>query len=274
MHASAISVRSPATRPFLWAGVVILGLAVLSFMVPPAAAAEIRLFAAASTTNAMNEVIALYKAGGGDSAVGSYASSSTLAKQITNGAPADIFISADEAWMDFVAKAKAIEPTSRRDLLGNSLVIIAPSDTAWTLAIQSGVDLAGALNGGRLSMGDPDHVPAGIYGRQALTGLGVWDAVAPHVAGAADVRAALVLVERGEASAGIVYSTDAAISRKVRVVAVFPEGSHPPIRYPAAIVAGRASPEVKRFFEFLASDKALDIYRRFGFGLATTPATR
>lgn len=245
-----------------------------ALLAPVAQAADVHLFAAASATTVMDELIALYKANTGDTVAGSYASSSTLAKQVANGAPADIFISADEKWMDYVAEAKVIEPASRRDLLTNRLVLIAPSDTAWPLAIKAGFDLAGTLKGGRLAMGDPDHVPAGIYGRQALTKLGVWDAVAPHVARGADVRAALVLVERGEAAAGIVYSTDAAISRKVRVVATFPEDSHPPIRYPAAIVAGHGRAEVKRFFDFLVSDKALDVYRRYGFGLATAPMTR
>jgi len=246
----------------------------LVFLASATRAADIHLFAAASTTNALNEIIALYKAGGGDPVVGTYASSSALAKQITNGAPADIFISADQKWMNFVADAKAIEPATRRDLLANRLVIIAPSDTSWSLAVRAGFDLVGALKAGRLAMGDPDHVPAGIYGRQALTSLGAWDAVAPHVARAADVRAGLVLVERGEVTAGIVYSTDAAISKKVRVVSVFPEDSHPPIRYPAAIVSGHARPEVRRFFDFLISDKALATYESYGFGLAAAPVTR
>ncbi|MDX9859784.1 MAG: molybdate ABC transporter substrate-binding protein [Rhodospirillales bacterium] len=251
-----------------------LGLGLLVLLDPPTAAAELRLFAAASTTTVMDELIALYDRNGGGSVVASYASSSTLAKQIVNGAPADIFISANQSWMDHLAKNGAIEPASRRDLLTNRLVLVAPADTTWTLAIGPGFPLAAALDNGRLAMGDPDHVPAGIYGRQALGALGVWDAVADRVARAADVRGALVLVERGEAPAGIVYATDAAVTPKVRVVDVFPETSHPPIRYPAAIVVGRATPEVERFFAFLASDAATAVYARFGFGLASGPAPR
>lgn len=251
---------------------VALGLLVL--LGRPAAADGVRLFAAASTTTAFDELISRYQASGGGPVVPSYASSSTLAKQIVNGAPADIFVSANESWMDHLAKNGAIEPSSRRELLANRLVLVAPADTAWSVTIGPGFPLAAALGNGRLAMGDPDHVPAGIYGRQALGALGVWTAVADRLARAADVRAALVLVERGEAPAGIVYATDAAVTPKVRVVGVFPETSHPPIRYPAAIVAGRATPEVERFFAFLASEAAAAVYGKFGFGLASVPAPR
>jgi molybdate transport system substrate-binding protein len=253
---------------------LLLAFAFLAGLSHRSAAADIRLFAAASTTTVLDEIAGLYKARGMGDVVAAYASSSTLAKQIVNGAPADIFISADETWMDYVAAANAIDAASRRDLLTNRLVLIAPVDTTWSLAIVPGFPLAAALADGYLAMGDPDHVPAGIYGRQALTGLGVWDGLSARVARAADVRAALVLVERGEAAAGIVYATDAAISRKVRVVATFPESSHPPIRYPAAVVAGRSNAEVTRFFDFLASDAALAVYRRYGFGLAPMPTPR
>ncbi len=237
-------------------------------------ASEVRLFAAASTTTAMNDVIARYEASGGGRVVASYASSSTLAKQIANGAPADIFVSANENWMDYLVENKAVDIASRRDLLTNHLVLIAPAGTTWSLAIGPGFGLAGLLGDGHLAMGDPDHVPAGIYGRQALTSLGVWDAVSRRVARAADVRAALVLVERGEAAAGVVYATDAAITGKVRVVSVFPETSHPPICYPMAVVAGRGSEEVGQFFRFLASEQARGIYERYGFGLAAASSSR
>ena len=222
----------------------------------------------------MNDLIAQYQESVGDKVVASYASSSTLAKQIANGAPADIFVSANEKWMDYLVEHKVVDTATRRDLLTNRLVLIAPADTQWSLVIGPGFRLAELLGGGHLAMGDPDHVPAGIYGRQALTSLGIWESVSPRVARAADVRAALVLVERGEAKAGVVYATDAAITKKVRVVSVFPETSHPPIRYPVAIVAGKKTEEVSRFFAFLASEQARGIYERYGFGLAAAPASR
>lgn len=255
-------------------GGFLLALAIIALFPQRVDAADIRLFAAASTTTVMDEIATLYAAQGPDRVVPSYASTSTLAKQIVNGAPADIFVSANEKWMDYVVEAKAVDAASRRDLLTNRLVLIAPADTSWSLGIAPGFGLAGALGGGYLAMGDPDHVPAGIYGRQALVALGVWETVAARVARAADVRGALVLVERGEAAAGIVYATDAAITPKVRVVATFPESSHPPIRYPAAVVAERGDAAVTRFFDFLASDAALAVYRRYGFGLASTPTPR
>lgn len=252
---------------FVWAFSLIFGTI-------SARAADILVFGAASTTTIMDEVAALYQQRGLGHVVGSYASSSTLAKQIANGAPADIFLSANEKWMDYVVAKKAIDPATRRDLLTNRLVLIAPADTHWTITIAPGFKLADALHGGYLAMGDPDNVPAGIYGRQALTSLGAWDSVADHVARAANVRAALALVARGEAVAGVVYSTDAAITSKVRVVATFPENSHPPITYPVAIVAGHESPKVKKFYDFLMSDAARAIYERNGFGLAAGAATR
>ncbi|WP_316976709.1 molybdate ABC transporter substrate-binding protein [Shumkonia mesophila] len=255
-----------------WAAM--LGLALLPLLVGTAGAAEVRLFAAASTTTVLDEIATLYAAQGPDRVVASYASSSTLAKQIVNGAPADIFISASGQWMDYAIEKKAIEASTRRDLLNNRLVLVAPADSRWSLDAVPGFGLAGVLGEGYLAMGDPDHVPAGIYGRQALTQLGVWESVAGRVARAADVRAALALVERGEAVAGIVYSTDAAVTPKVRIVSVFPETSHPPIRYPAAIVAGHDTAEVRRFFDFLMSEKVGAIYQRYGFGLASAPATR
>ncbi len=236
----------------------------------PSHAAEIRLFAAASTTTAVQEVIRLYQAGNPDDRVlPSFAASSTLAKQVVNGAPADIFLSASRQWIDYVVAEGAADPAAATDLLGNRLVLIAPADTTWSLEIGPGMDLAGRLGDGYLAMGDPDHVPAGIYGREALTALGLWRDLSPRVARAANVRAALVLVERGEAAAGIVYATDAAISRKVRVVGVFPPSSHSPIVYPAAVIAGAATPEVDRFFRFLASPEARKAWTRQGFTLLT-----
>ena len=231
----------------------------------PAGAAKVLVFAAASTAAPMDEITALYAARGGGQASTSFASSSTLAKQILNGAPADIYISANSQWMDLLARKKAVDPASRIDLLSNRLVMIAPAGPALAIDIGPGFDLKGALRGGMLAMGDPDHVPAGIYARAALEDLGVWPALAGKVARTQDVRAALALVERGEAAAGVVYATDAAFTAKVRIIATFPAASHPRITYPAAIVAGRERPEVRLFYEFLKSKEAADVFARHGF---------
>ncbi|MGH6991451.1 MAG: molybdate ABC transporter substrate-binding protein, partial [Stellaceae bacterium] len=222
------------------------------------------VFAAASTTDAVNAIIAAYgKKGGTINA--SYASSSTLARQIVYGAPANIFISADQKWMDYIAAKKKIAAGTRRNLLRNTLVLIAPATSKATIKIAPGFHLAAALGNGRLAVGDPDHVPAGIYARQALTHLGVWKQVAAKTARAENVRAALALVERGETPFGIVYSTDAKASSKVRIVDTFPRDSHPPIVYPAALIAGRDSADAKRFFAFLSSPDGARIFARFGF---------
>jgi molybdate transport system substrate-binding protein len=195
----------------------------------------------------------------------SFASSSTLAKQIVNRAPADVFLSANPKWMNYLAEKSMIEPKTRFDLLGNSIVLIAPGDAAVKIKIAPQFDLAGLLGDGKLAMGDPAHVPAGMYGKKALEKLGVWASVEPKVARAKDVRAALALVERGEAPLGVVYATDAAISKKVKVAGVFPEDSHPPIVYPVALVQGRASAAAKRFLEFLKSPDGAKVFRKYGF---------
>jgi molybdate transport system substrate-binding protein len=230
----------------------------------PARADGVLVFAAASTTDAVNAIIAAYGKTGGK-VKASYASSSTLARQIVNGAPASIFISADQKWMDYVAKADRIATGTRRDLLRNSLVLIAPMASKAAIKIVPGFHLAAALGKDRLAIGDPDHVPAGIYARQALTHLGVWKQVADKTARARDVRAALALVERGETPFGIVYSTDAKASSKVRIVGTFPRDSHPPIVYPAALIAGHDTAEAKRFFAFMTSPNGARIFARFGF---------
>jgi molybdate transport system substrate-binding protein len=209
---------------------------------------SVTVFAAASTTNAVAEIGELFV----DRKVGkffaSYASSSTLAKQIEQGAPADVFISANQKWMDYLEGKRVIDPSTRFDLLSNRIVLIVPADSAiGKVDLRPDFPLSTLLHDGRLAMGDPDHVPAGMYGKAALKALGVWDAVEAMVASAKDVRAALALVERGEAPLGVVYATDAAISDKVRVVALFPENTHPPILYPVAIVAGRGNPAARRF---------------------------
>jgi molybdate transport system substrate-binding protein len=167
--------------------------------------------------------------------------------------------------MNYLAAKKMIEPRSCFDLLGNRIVLIAPRDSALTVKIAPNFDLAGLLGDEKLAMGDPAHVPAGIYGKQALETLGVWKAVEPKVARAKDVRAALTLVERGEAPIGVVYATDAAISKKVRVIGIFPEDSHRPIVYPVALVKDRGTPSARRFLEFLTSPDARGIFEKYGF---------
>jgi molybdate transport system substrate-binding protein len=227
--------------------------------------AEVMVFAAASTASAIQDIIALYGARGAVAA--SFAASSALARQIENGAPADIYISANPRWMDALAGAGLIETASRRDLLGNRLVLIAPADSPVRVDLSAMPALDALLGDGRLALADPAHVPAGQYARAALEALGLWPAVAGAVAPMNNVRAALVLVERGEAPLGVVYATDAAITDGVRVAAVFPESSHPPITYPAAIVAGHASPAVRAFHDFLFADAARAVFAAHGFTL-------
>jgi molybdate transport system substrate-binding protein len=167
--------------------------------------------------------------------------------------------------MDFLVGRAAVVAGSRRDLLANRLVLVAPERSRLTMEIEPGFALAAALGDRRLAIGDPDHVPAGLYVKRALEHLGVWSALAPKLARSQHVRAALALVDRGEVAAGIVYATDARIAPRVRVVGTFPADSHPPITYPVAIVAGRASPPVQRFFDFLQASAAAEIFDRFGF---------
>ncbi|MGE5721030.1 MAG: molybdate ABC transporter substrate-binding protein, partial [Sphingomonadales bacterium] len=195
----------------------------------------------------------------------SFAGSSALARQINAGAPADLFISADEPWMDEVQKNGRIRPGTRVSFLSNRLVLIAPAGKGARLAIRPGFPLARALGDGRLAMADPNSVPAGKYGRAALTALGVWPSVQSRIAVSENVRAALLLVQRGEAPYGIVYATDALASQGVRVVGVFPPNSHPPITYPVALLTTAASPEAEGFRRFLISAPGKAIFRRYGF---------
>lgn len=195
----------------------------------------------------------------------SFAGSSALARQIEAGAPADLFISADEDWMDHLGQRSLLAPGSRKVIAGNRLVLVAPLDLTVRLRIGKGFPLARALGTGRLAMADPAGVPAGRYGRAALEALGVWEAVEPRVVRSENVRAALALVERGEAPFGIVYATDAAASRKVRVVGVFPASSHPPIRYPAALLKTAKAKDAPAFLAFLTSREARGIFARHGF---------
>ena len=232
-----------------------------------AAGEEVVVFAAASTTNAITDIGELFAAKQLGTVKTAFASSSTLAKQIASGAPADVYLSANKKWMDYLAEKRAIETATRFDLLGNRIVLIAPlASPIQTVDIESGMDLAALLGkDGRLSMGDPEHVPAGMYGKKAMTQLGLWSQVQDRVAPMKDVRAALVLVERAEAPLGEVYATDAAISSKVRVVGMFPADSHPPIVYPVAAVTGGKAVAAKTFMEFLKSPEARGVFEKYGF---------
>ena len=241
------------------------GLAVSVLLSTPAMAADVTVFAAASLKNALDEIATAWKAESGKEATISYAASSALAKQIEEGAPADVFVSADVPWMDYLAERGLVKKDSVVQLLGNRLVLVAPADSAADLEIASGFDLLGALGDGRLAIGQVDSVPAGRYGREALTTLGVWDSVAGHVAQAENVRAALALVATGEAPFGIVYETDANADKSVKIVGVFPEDSHAPIVYPAAVTAEADSVDADAFMAFLRTETAATHFEKQGF---------
>ena len=235
----------------------------------PAANAQSRpplVLAASSLQEALTDAAAAWTAQRHRAPVLSFAATSALARQIEAGAPADLFIAADEQWMDDVAAKNLLRPGTRAAFLTNRLVLIAPLPSKLRLHIAPGFALATALGSGRLAMADPDAVPAGIYGKAALVKLGAWAAVAPRVARAENVRAALALVERGEAPLGIVYATDALASRQVRVVGTFPAASHPPITYPLARLTASTSPEAEPFRRFLLSPAGRAIFARRGFG--------
>ena len=240
-------------------------LALLSLVAAPAFAAPPLVLAAASLQEALNAAAAAWAGRHHERPILSFASSSALAKQIDAGAPADIFISADEPWMDDVAKHGLIRPATRISFLANKLVLVAPAASARPVAIKPGFPLAKLLGQGKLAMGEVSSVPAGKYGKEALVKLGVWDAVAGHVAGADNVRSALALVERGEAPYGIVYATDAYASKAMKIVGVFPEASHAPITYPVALLTSSTSPDADGFRRFLLSGAGKAIFRRYGF---------
>jgi len=223
------------------------------------------VLAAASLLEGLTDAADAWAARGHERPVISFAASPALARQIEADAPADLFISPDESWMDHVAAKGLIAPRTRVSLLGNRLVLVAPVSSRLRLAISPHFALARALGGGLLAMADPDTVPAGRYGKEALEKLGVWATVSNSVARAENVRAALVLVERREAPLGIVYSTDARASARVRVVGTFPADSHPPISYPIARIARSTNPEAEAFRRFLISETGKTIFRRRGF---------
>ena len=233
-----------------------------------ARAADLTVFAAASLKDALDAVDAAFTKRTSQSIAASYAASSALAKQIEEGAPADIFISADTDWMDELAKHGAVKEGTRSDLLHNRLVLITRADHALTLEIAPGMPLAAALGDGRLAIPDVDSVPAGKYGKAALSKLGVWASVEGKLAPTENVRAALAYVSRGEAPLGIVYATDAVADKAVRVVGAFPENSHAPIVYPVAITATSKSPAAPSYLEFLHSPEAERLFEEQGFTVA------
>jgi len=243
----------------------LIALIVALCAIVPSCAAPPLVLAAASLQESLNAAADAWVARHHERPILSFASSSALAKQIDAGAPADLFISADEPWMDDVAKHGLVKPRTRISFLGNKLVLVAPAATAKPVAIRPGFPLARLLGDGKLAMGEVSSVPAGKYGKEALARLGLWDAVSGKVAGTDNVRSALALVERGEAPYGIVYATDALAAKAVKIVGVFPEDSHAPITYPIAVLTASTSPDAEGFRRFLISGAGKAIFRRYGF---------
>ena len=232
--------------------------------IPSGDTKSVLVFGAASLTDVLDELGKAFTAKTQVPVKSSLAASSALAKQIEAGAPADVFFSADLEWMDYLDQRKLLRPGSRHDVVLNRLVLIAPVDSKVNLKIAPGFDLLKALGDGKLVTGDPDSVPVGKYAHAALEKLGVWDRVSGRLVRAENVRSALAFVARGEAQLGIVYQTDALAEKRVRIVDVFPEDSHPPVTYPIALTT-RASPEAQRFEDFVVSDVAKLIFRKYGF---------
>ncbi|QAX32034.1 molybdate ABC transporter substrate-binding protein (plasmid) [Leisingera sp. NJS204] len=256
----AFLVRPEAWRGLLASVALFLGLASM-------AQAQITVFAAASTKTALDEAAAAYMAETGRSAALSYAGSPALARQIQLGAPADVYISANPGWMDVLQQDGLIVPASRLDLLTNRLVLIAHGEDAAPMDLET-ADIGARLGESRLAMALVDAVPAGIYGKAALTALGQWPSVVSKTAQTANVRAALALVASGEAPMGVVYASDAAAGSNVTVVAEFPEDSHPPVIYPAAAISGGNAAEAQAFLNYLRSPAARGIFLRHGFGVS------
>jgi len=248
----------------IWLGIGVATLSLAAGAAPPRLERGITVFAAASLTNVLQDLAERFERETGTKVTLSPGASSALARQIEAGAQVDVFVSADREWMDYLAARQLIDTASRRDIAGNRLVLIAPADSAVRLAIAPGFALAAALGDGRLAVADPDAVPAGRYARAALTQLGVWDSVAGRLANADNVRAALAFVARGEAPLGVVYTTDARIEKRVRVVGTFPEATHAPITYPAALPRG-AGPAGAAFLAYLTKPDSQAAFKRYGF---------
>ncbi|MDA9500022.1 molybdate ABC transporter substrate-binding protein [Bradyrhizobium sp. CCBAU 11357] len=258
------------SRPSVFLSALIL---LVSCSFAQASDKTITVFAAASMKNALDEIDAAYTARTGVKFSVSYAASSVLAKQIEQGAPADVFVSADTDWMDYAISKRTISEPSRVNLLGNSIVLIAPKDSKIDrVTIAQGFDLAKLAGGGRIATGDVRSVPAGKYAKAALEKLGAWQAAEPKFAMAESVRAALTLVARGEANLGIVYSTDAMVEPGVKIVGTFPADSHPAIIYPVAATS-IAKPETNNYLAFLRSTAAKTILEKYGFKFLISPTT-
>ncbi|WP_282609350.1 molybdate ABC transporter substrate-binding protein [Pelagibius sp. Alg239-R121] len=241
-----------------------------------APAKPVTLFAAASTTNAVTEIVQRYNAQNGPQVRTVFAASSTLAKQIANGAPADLFLSANQSWMDYLGEKSALKTGSEIPVLSNRLVLVTANGHSITedlspAVIERTLPLEKILGSSRLALGNPHHVPAGIYAKAALQNLDLWEPFKDKLAFSGSVRTALALVERGEAAAGIVYQTDALIASKLRVVGMFAEDSHPPIVYPLAIVANYGGRNTDAFYGFLQSPEALEVFERHGFSAPKVP---
>ena len=253
---------SRISRTVIW---IALAVAVMAGPVAARAAESLTIFAAASTGAALEEVAELYERESGAKVLVVTAGTSALARQIAAGAPADLFLSAYPLWMDFLQERGYTDAANRTVLLGNTLVLIAPRDSALTLTIEPGFPLAAAIGESRLAMGDPDHVPAGIYGKQALTALGVWPDLSRRAVRAHDGGAARSVVARGEAAVGGVYETHAARTESVRIVGRFPAQSHSPIRYDVALISGRDGEAPRGFLAFVTSPAAGAVFEAHGF---------
>ena len=256
------------SRLALWATILTFAFATIAHAAEgdTKAGKSIIVFAAASLTDALGEIDKVYTEKTGVEVKASFAASSALARQIESGAKAEVFFSADEEWMDYLAQRNLLQPKTRHDVLGNRLVMIAPADSTAKVDIKPNFSIASILgDNGRLATGDPDSVPVGKYAQAALTKLGTWDTIAPRLVRAENVRAALAYVARGEARLGIVYSTDAQAEKRVKVVGTFPADSHPPIRYPIAATTA-ATTDGTKYAEFVRSKASQDIFRKYGFG--------
>jgi molybdate transport system substrate-binding protein len=254
------------TRRF-WIGLLVGAAVAATGPMDPARAQgkDTLVFAAASLKNALDEIAGQWQRQTGKKVTISYGASNNLIKQIEQGAPADIFFSADTDWMDYGQQKNLIKPETRTNLLGNRIVLVAPKDSTVNLTIQPGFDLAAALKGGRLAMASVDAVPAGKYGKAALEKLGAWNGVKDKIAQAETVRAALVFVARGEAPLGIVYQTDAASEPAVKIVGAFPDDTHPPIIYPLAATKDSTNPDALAFLNFIRSPAARPAFEKQGF---------
>jgi molybdate transport system substrate-binding protein len=251
-----------------WLQAVLVTLASLLWQSPATAQEDLTVFAAASLQNAFQEVGQLYQQKTGRAVKFSFAASSALARQIEQGAPAAIFASADEQWMDYLQQRNLIVNDTRKSLLGNRLVLVVPANSAAKVDLKPNFDFRGLLGAdGRWVTGDPGSVPVGRYAQEALTKLGVWDFAQTRLVRAENVRVALAFVERREVAAGVVYETDAAITQKVRVAGVFPADSYTPVSYPVAVVTRNDTPAAREFLRLLDSAESRGIYRNFGFSV-------